>query len=67
MKRPALQNKRDGVLRMVFRARKVFGTFEKQDPEQGLNPYLCDCSVVLFKLSYQINWELGMITHWREK
>ena len=30
MKRPASQNKRVGVLRMAFRARKVFGTFEKR-------------------------------------
>ena len=33
MKRPALQNKQVGVLRMAFRARKVFGTFEKRAPE----------------------------------
>ena len=32
MKRPALQNKQLGVLRMAFRARKVFGTFEKRAP-----------------------------------
>ena len=32
MKRPALHNKQVGVLRMVFRARKVFGTFEKRAP-----------------------------------
>ena len=32
MKRPALQNKQAGVLRMAFRARKDFGTFEKQAP-----------------------------------
>jgi len=32
MKRLALQNKRVGVLRMAFRARKVFGTFEKRAP-----------------------------------
>ena len=33
MKRPALQNKEVVVLRMAFRARKVFGTFEKQAPD----------------------------------
>ena len=33
MKRPALQNKRVGVLRVVFRARKVVGTFEKRATE----------------------------------
>ena len=32
MKRPALQNKQVRVLRMAFRARKVFGTFEKRAP-----------------------------------
>ena len=35
MKRPALQNKRVGVLRTAFRTRKVFGTFEKRAP--GVN------------------------------
>ena len=33
MKRPASQNKRGEVLRMAFRVRKVFGTFEKRVPE----------------------------------
>ena len=32
MKRPALQIKQVRVLRMAFRARKVFGTFEKRAP-----------------------------------
>ena len=32
MKRPALQNKQVVVFRMAFRARKVFGTFEKRAP-----------------------------------
>ena len=32
MKRLALQNEQVGVLRMDFRARKVFGTFEKRAP-----------------------------------
>ena len=32
MKRPALQNKQDVLLRMAFRARKVLGTFEKGAP-----------------------------------
>ena len=32
MKRPVLQSKRFGVLRMAFRARKVLGIFEKQAP-----------------------------------
>ena len=33
MKRPALQNKQDVLLRMAFRARKVLGTFEKRAPD----------------------------------
>ena len=33
MKRPALQNKQAGVLRIALRARKAFGTFEKRAPE----------------------------------
>ena len=32
MKRSALQNKQVVLLRMAFRARKVFGTFEKRAP-----------------------------------
>ena len=32
MKRSALQNKQIEVLRMAFRARKVFGTFAKRAP-----------------------------------
>ena len=32
MNRPALQSKQVGVSRMAFRARKVFGTFEKRTP-----------------------------------
>ena len=32
MNRPALQIKQVGVSRMAFRARKVFGTFEKRAP-----------------------------------
>ena len=37
MKRPAFQNKQVGVLRMAFRARKVFGTFEKQAPRNKIS------------------------------
>ena len=32
VKRPALQNKRVGVLEMAFRAGKVFGSFDKHTP-----------------------------------
>jgi len=42
---PALQNKRVGVLRMAFRARKVPGTFEKRAPDMKtdgkLPPFVC--------------------------
>ena len=40
MKKTALQNKQVGVLQMAFRARKVFGTFEKRAPglQRSLNP-----------------------------
>ena len=34
MKRPALKNKRVVVSGMAFRARKVFGSFEKHTPGQ---------------------------------
>ena len=36
MKRPALRNKWVGVLRIPFRMRKVFGTFEKRPLEQRI-------------------------------
>ena len=59
MKRPALQNQRVAVLGMAFRARMVFGTFEKQAP--GLNgdsnPDFFNAGAVLHQLSYQANWE----------
>ena len=42
MKRPALQNKQVGVLRMAFRVRKVFGTFEKRAPVLTF-PYYWRC------------------------
>ena len=51
MKSPTLQNKRVAVLRMAFRARRVFGTSEKRSPvyvfwvESGkkyeMHKYLC--------------------------
>ena len=40
MKRPALQNKRVGVLRMAFRAGKVFGSFEKRQ-DTPIWPHVC--------------------------
>ena len=39
MKRPALQNKQVGVLRMSFRARKVFGTFEERAPDPSCSKH----------------------------
>ena len=42
MKRPALQDKQVGVLRMAFRARKGFGTFEKRPPGQNFSLSLCE-------------------------
>ena len=36
MKIPALQNKQVGVLRMAFRIRKVFGTFEKHPHSRSI-------------------------------
>ena len=58
MKRPALHNRQVVVLQMAFRARKVFGTFEKRAPEPDSNPDLCDPSTVIDQLSYQVKWEL---------
>ena len=40
MERPASQNERVGVLRMVHRARKVFGTFEKRASGRSLNSWI---------------------------
>jgi len=37
MKRQALQNKQDVLLRMAFRARKVLGNFEKRAPDLNGN------------------------------
>ena len=58
MKRPALQNERVAALRMAFRARKVFGTFEKRAPgpscsrhdsaNQGSRPKKKKVQVVIF-------------------
>ena len=55
MKRPALQNKRVGVLRMAFRAGKVFGTFEKRAPERNSGPVDLFVWSALLKLLQQDN------------
>ena len=40
-KRPDLQNKQVRVLRMAFRARKVFGAFEKRDENKKGGNLIC--------------------------
>ena len=57
MKRPASQNKRIGVLPMAFRARKVFGTFEKRAPGPSIILWVCyflsqECACVVELTSY---------------
>ena len=58
MKRPASQNKRGGVLRMAFRVRKVFGTFEKGPPAgpyailAGLDGFFRPCARHRVRPSY---------------
>ena len=47
MKRPALQNKRVGVLGTPFRARKVFGTFEKR--ATGFRPVFAEITAIKWK------------------
>ena len=49
MKRPALQTKRVRVLRMAFRARKAFGTFEKRAP--GLQSERCQSKYTVLKIN----------------
>jgi len=51
-KRPALQNKQVGVLRMAFRARKDSGTFEKRAPGPIRSPSLQKLWVVLNKFNF---------------
>ena len=52
MKRPALQNERVGVLRTAFRARKVFGTFEKR--ATGLQRKAHEVSYTLYSTRRQM-------------
>ena len=40
----SLQNKQGGVLQMAFRARKVFGTFEKRSPGHIVGTRGIDCN-----------------------
>ena len=53
MERPALQNERVGVIRMAFRARKVFGTFEKRTPDSVMKQL-----VLHFSLTFEANKKL---------
>ena len=52
MKRPALQNKQAGVLRMAFRARKDFGTFEKRAPGARTVLLVTEYRDVFFQISF---------------
>ena len=60
MKRPALQNKQAGVLRMAFRARKDFGTFEKRAPGVRTVLLVTEYRDVFFQISFyaSMNGEL---------
>ena len=60
MKRPALQNRLFGVLRIAIRTRKVFGTFEKRPLNGDSKPDLCDSDAVFHQLSYQANLGAGL-------
>ena len=55
MNRPALQIKQVGVSRMAFRARKVFGTFEKRAPVQTIL-----YTIYLYYVVVYINFILGL-------
>ena len=46
MKRPALQKKQVGALRMAFQARKVFETFEKRASGESANGSSAACIVL---------------------
>ena len=46
MKRPALQKKQVGALRMAFRARKVFETFEKRASGESAKGSSAACIVL---------------------
>ena len=53
MKRPALQNKQVVLLRMTFRARKVFGTLKKRN-DVSLNQKCFMQHVVWFLISLSL-------------
>ena len=61
MKRPALQNKQVGALRMAFRARKVFRTFEKRalaDDQLHLFMVIPSAALVLSQLACLLQVEI---------
>ena len=69
MKRPALQNKQAGVLRMALRARKAFGTFEKRAPgiKRAIFVCLIDWVFVFFFWSFFFFFAfLLLFFHFRE-
>ena len=72
MKRPALQNKQAGVLRMAFRARKVFGTFEKRAPGRYTAHnchvfFVClfglSCGLVIFRIGDRLSCPMVALNH----
>ena len=54
MKRPGSQNKPVGDLRISFRARKVFGTFEKRAPGHELIRIVRGRFVILIEFSMHV-------------
>ena len=57
MRRPALQYKQAGVLRMAFRAQKAFGTFEKRLPRRHI---LKKTRTFAYKLKFLLIWLANM-------
>ena len=67
MRRPALQNKRVGVLRMAYRARKVFGTFEKRAPAFTLSwrsTKIIDWAHLTYRVSQVSTFVIDSIIQW---
>jgi len=54
IKRPPLQNKRVGVLRMAFRIRKVFDSFEKHTPDHVISK---PESIKKIQIQFPFHWE----------
>ena len=64
MKRPALQNKQDVLLRMAFRARKVLGTFEKRAP--GHRHENCGAELYICRIPFQNNPLIRVVEPWMQ-